>query len=490
MKKYTIINQKDNVMVALENFEKGDTINNIIIKEDIMRGHKVAITKIKKGDEIIKYGYPIGTAKVDIEEGCHVHTHNTITTLGSDHEFNYQLEKVASLKLEKYKVKAYLRANGKVGIRNELWIVPTVGCVNGQAQMLKKLFEETHQITENYDGIYAFTHPYGCSQMGDDHENTKKVLQNIVKHPNAGGVLVIGLGCENNQISAFKETLGEIDASRIKFMTCQSVSDEIKEGLTLLEEIYQELITDHRTKCDLGSINIGLKCGGSDGLSGLTANPLIGQISDFIVSAGGTAVLTEIPEMFGAEQVLLNRCESSDVYQKLLNVINDFKDYYRKNNQVIYENPSPGNKMGGITTLEDKSLGCVQKSGSTYVRDVLKYGEVLTKKGLNVLSGPGNDLVATTALGMAGCQLVLFSTGRGTPFGSFIPTIKISTNSELAESKPNWIDFDAGKLNANTAKQIREDFINLIIQIIEGKQTKNEINNFHEIAIFKTGVTL
>lgn len=490
MKKFIIINDKDNVMVALEDFKKGDIVNNIEIKEDIAKGHKVTIKDINENEEIIKYGYPIGTATKNILKGSHVHIHNIKTTLSKKHDFTYQFTNNSKLKQQNRKVNAYLRKNNKVGIRNEIWIIPTVGCVNGQAQILKQQFLKKHKITNNYDGVYAFTHPYGCSQMGEDHENTKKALQNIVKHPNAGGVLVIGLGCENNQIKAFKETIGEIDSSRIKFMICQEEKDEITKGLELLEEIYQEVITDQRTLCDLSKINLGLKCGGSDGLSGLTANPLIGMASDYIIANGGTAVLTEIPEMFGAEQVLLNRCENEEIYQKLLNIIDDFKDYYKKNNQVIYENPSPGNKAGGISTLEDKSLGCVQKSGTSLVKDVLKYAEPITKQGLNVLSGPGNDLIATTALGISGCQLVLFSTGRGTPFGSFIPTMKISTNSELASNKTNWIDFNAGELNDTTKEQIKNDFIEEIIKIIEGKYTKNEINDFHEIAIFKSGVTL
>lgn len=490
MKKFIIINEQDNVMVALENFNKGDIVNDIQIKEDINKGHKVAIKDINENELIIKYGYPIGTATKKINKGSHVHTHNIKTTLGDLHTFSYNYQDVKQEPLKQRKVNAYLRKNGKVGIRNEIWIIPTVGCVNGQAQSLMKLFSKKYEKTANYDGVYAFTHPYGCSQMGDDHENTKKALQNMVKHPNAGGVLVIGLGCENNQINAFKETLGEIDQTRVKFMICQEEKDEIKKGLELLEELYQEVIKDKRTLCDLSNINIGLKCGGSDGLSGLTANPLIGMASDYITSYGGTAVLTEIPEMFGAEQVLLNRCQTETIYNKLLTIVDDFKDYYRRNNQVIYENPSPGNKAGGISTLEDKSLGCVQKSGTSLVKDVLKYTELIKVKGLNVLSGPGNDLIAATALGISGCQLVLFSTGRGTPFGSFIPTMKISTNSELATNKPGWIDFNAGELNDTTKEKIKNDFIEEIIKIIEGKYTKNEINDFHEIAIFKSGVTL
>jgi altronate hydrolase len=368
-------------------------------------------------------------------------------------------------------------------------VLPTVGCVNRQAQSIVEAFLKRHDELE-VDDVHAFSHPYGCSQMGDDHINTRQTLQNIAKHPNFGGVLVLGLGCENNQISTFKATLGEYDDTRIRFLVCQDVTDEIEAGADILDELYEIARQDKRTMQPLSKINIGLKCGGSDGLSGITANPLIGHISDYIVSQGGSAVLTEIPEMFGAENVLLERCETKKVFDRLVGIIDDFKDYYRSHNQVIYENPSPGNKEGGITTLEDKSLGCVQKSGSTRVVGILDHTERLNKAGLNILSAPGNDMVATTALGMCGCQLVLFSTGRGTPFGGFIPTVKISTNTSLYERKPNWIDFDSGDISDRHYEAKVENLIDLVIEVIEGKKTRNEINEFREIAIFKKGVTL
>ena len=491
MKKYIIINESDNVLVALEDLVKGDVVSNVTLLEDVKKGHKVAIKKINKDENVIKYGYPIGHATSDIEVGMWVHVHNVKTNLGENEDYNYYENKQVDTYYENIRdVNVYLRKNGNVGIRNELWIVPTVGCVNGQAELLMKEFNKRHELSDNYDGIFAFTHPYGCSQMGDDHQNTRQVLQDIVKHPNNGGVLVLALGCENNQLNTFIETLGEYDSERVKFLNCQSVQDEIAEGLSLLEDLYSKMSQDKRTLQPISKINIGLKCGGSDGLSGLTANPLIGKIADFIVKSKGSAVLTEIPEMFGAEDVLLRRTLTKDIYHNLVSCVNDFKEYYRRNNQVIYENPSPGNKAGGITTLEDKSLGCVQKSGGSNVVDVLKYGEIIKKNGLNILSAPGNDLVATTALGSCGCQLVLFSTGRGTPFGSFIPTIKISTNSDLFKNKPNWIDFNAGEMNASNYEEITNEFIEYIISVIEGKLVRNEINDFHEIAIFKTGVTL
>ncbi|MCR5564573.1 MAG: altronate dehydratase family protein [Gammaproteobacteria bacterium] len=490
MKEYIKINENDNVIIALCDMVKGDQVENITLLEDIRRGHKIALKDIKVNEHIIKYGHVIAIATKDIKKGSWVHTHNVKTTLDSeDRKFTYN-PKFNEVKLEEdIKVKAYKRDNGLVGIRNELFIVPTVGCVNGEAKNLEKRFLSLHQDL-SIDGVHAITHPYGCSQMGDDKENTKESLADIILNPNAGGVLVIGLGCEENQIGELEKCLGSYNPKRIKFMEIQKVLDDEEAGLKLLEEIYSEMKDDKRELVSLSNIRVGLECGGSDGLSGITANPLIGLFSDFIIKHGGTTVLTEVPEMFGAEDVLLNRCINKDVYDKLLYIIDDFKDYYRRNNQVIFENPSPGNKEGGITTLEDKSCGCVEKGGQSPVVDVLAHTERVKKNGLNVLSGPGNDLVATTALMMSGCQLVLFSTGRGTPLGSFIPVVKISTNTDLYNRKPHWIDFDSGLINNDNKEEVLKDFIKYIIDVIEGKQTKAEINDIREIAIFKRGVTL
>jgi altronate hydrolase len=342
-----------------------------------------------------------------------------------------------------------------------------------------------------FDGIYAFPHNYGCSQMGDDHNNTRKTLQNIVKHPNAGAVLVIGLGCENNQIDAFERTLGDYDKERVSFMIAQEQEDEIERGLELVSTLFKKMFQDRRSKQSISKLRIGLECGGSDGFSGITANPMVGKVSDYVVAKGGSTVLTEVPEMFGAETILMNRCIDESVFTKTVDMVNDFKNYYKSHNQVIYENPSPGNKNGGITTLEDKSLGCTTKAGSSPVVDVLKHTERISKDGLNLISAPGNDLVATTTLGMCGCQMVLFTTGRGTPFGGFIPTMKIATNSELANKKGNWIDFNAGRLIEGTSMEgLSEECIDYILEVASGKYVRNEINGYREIAIFKSGVTL
>lgn len=493
MSKTIIIHHNDTVAVALEPILAGTFVNDVTLLDDIPQAHKFALKDIKKGEDIIKYGLPIGHAIEDIKKGQHVHVHNIKTNLNDNLEYCYtpKFETLREIVKEEKSFEGYVRKNGDVGIRNELWIIPTVGCVNGICENIAKIFKMNHPVLEGIDGVHVFTHPYGCSQMGDDHVSTRKSLQNIMLHPNAGGVLVVGLGCENNQMKDFKETSEPYNEDRVAFMVCQEEEDEIAKGVELLDELYNKARLDVRTNCPVSKLKIGLKCGGSDGLSGVTANPLLGLLSDYVTSNGGTCVLTEVPEMFGAETILMNRAENEEVYNKIVNLINNFKEYYRKNNQVIYENPSPGNKKGGITTLEDKSCGCTQKAGSNVVRGVLDTNERITVQGLNLLRGPGNDLVATSLLGMSGCQMVLFTTGRGTPFGGFIPTVKISTNSNIAKAKPNWIDFNAGEIvEGKTFDVLLNEFVDYVLSVASGKLTNNEINDFHEIAIFKTGVTL
>lgn len=451
---YVLISEKDNVKVCLDN------------------GHKYAVRDIQKGEQVIKYGFPIGVASEDIKTGEQVHSHNLKTSLAGTLEYTYSPIKNEIKNTPPSMINAYVRKNGDIGIRNDIWIIPTVGCVNSIA---KSLGDKT--------GALCFTHPYGCSQLGDDLSITQKVLCGLVKHPNAGGVLVLGLGCENNNIAEFKKALGEYDKDRVKFLNCQDFDDEITEGVKIITELQNLAEKDKRTSVPISRLKIGLKCGGSDGLSGITANPLCGKITDRLVSMGGTAVLTEVPEMFGAEQILINRCVDENVFNDTVRLINNYKEYFISHNQPVSENPSPGNKEGGITTLEEKSLGCVQKGGTSPVTAVLDYGDIAEKAGLNLLNGPGNDMVAVTNLTAAGCHLILFTTGRGTPLGAPVPTIKIATNSAIAERKKSWIDFDAQTGNQNS-------LFDLIIETAKGKETKNERYGYREIAIFKDGVTL
>ena len=491
MVEYIKINNQDNVAVALCDLPKGGSCLGVTLKQDIAKGHKFALADIAKGQNVIKYGAPIGSAKQDISVGEHVHTHNMSTNLSGQLTYCYT---PSGKRLAEYKgvtVNVYPRYDGNVGIRNELWVIPLVGCVNSQARAIVKQFEKLHPVLKNVDGVHTFTHPYGCSQMGADHVRTRTLLQQMATHPNCGGVLLLGLGCENNRLDEFVATLGSYDKNRVRFLIAQDVEDEIASGVALLEELYQNAQKDERQPRDISCLRVGLKCGGSDGLSGITANPLVGMFSDYIVSVGGTTVLTEVPEMFGAEQLLMDRCIDLATFEKTVKLINNFKQYYQDNNQPCYENPSPGNKAGGITTLEDKSLGCTQKSGTSFVCGVALDGERIEHAGLNLLNGPGNDMVAVTNLGCAGCHLVLFTTGRGTPFGGFVPTVKISTNSQLASHKSNWIDFDAGTIvTGDSFEQKLAELVEYIQSVANGKQTKNELTDSREIALFKTGVTL
>lgn len=495
MKEYLRITNDDNIVVALKELKAGITIidleNSFELLEDIKAGHKIATKDIQKGENVIKYGYPIGHATEDIKKGQWIHSHNLKTNLAGTMEYSYNPKKNIIKKHEDNRTfMGFKRDNGDVGIRNELWIIPTVGCVNGIAELIINRFKNEVN-PQSIDGIHVFKHNYGCSQLGDDHKNTRTILANLVKHPNAGGVLVLGLGCENNTIDEFKEALGQYDNNRTRFLITQKVGNEIEEGVKLLKELYEEMKDDRREEVPISELKIGLKCGGSDGFSGITANPLLGEFSDYLVSQGGTTILTEVPEMFGAETILMERAESLPVFEKTVHLINDFKEYFIEHNQPVYENPSPGNKEGGITTLEEKSLGCTQKGGKSQVVDVLKYGDIVKKKGLNLLNAPGNDLVASTALGASGCHMVLFTTGRGTPFGSFVPTMKISTNTPIYELKNHWIDFNAGVLlEDKPMDELLNEFVDYVIGVANGEYVNNEKNGFKEIAIFKTGVTL
>ena len=441
-------------------------------------GHKYALCDIKKGEDIIKYGNPIGHATEDIKKGEHVHVHNVKTNLSGNLDYVYEPKSYELPEESRERTfMGYVRANGDVGIRNEIWIVNTVGCVN-------KVAERIAAAT----GAFHFPHPFGCSQLGDDQEITQKILRGMVNHPNAAGVLVLGLGCENNNIDTFKKVLGEVDERRVRFLVAQEHEDEVAEGIRIVKELQEYASTFERTPVPVSKLRVGLKCGGSDGYSGITANPLVGRLSDKLIAMGGSCVLTEVPEMFGAEHLLMQRCESREVFEKTVSLINDFKDYYTRHNQVIYENPSPGNKKGGITTLEEKSLGCVQKGGLSPVVDVLDYGDTLRKPGLSLLNGPGNDIVAITNLMAAGVHVILFTTGRGTPVGSAVPTVKISTNASLAQRKSGWIDFDASPtLSGNP---LTDELFEYIIKVAEGEMTKNELHGYKEISIFKDGVTL
>jgi len=502
MQDFLKIHDNDNVIVALNTLPAGtevvvsgtDTSGEAVeVKvtavEEIPAGHKMAICDIPEGGEVIKYGYRIGNAKEEIKTGAWIHTHNVKTALGDLLEYSYEPVEVQETKTEDVTFMGFNRPDGKVGVRNEIWVIPTVGCVNNVATAIAK--QANAFVKGSVSEVIAFPHPYGCSQMGDDQEHTRKILADLINHPNAGGVLVLGLGCENSNIEVLKPYIGEFDENRVKFLVAQECEDEIAESVELIKGLIDYAAGFEREPISASKLIIGMKCGGSDGLSGITANPLVGRFSDMLISKGGTTILTEVPEMFGAETILMNRCANEELFHRTVDLINDFKNYFKSHNQTIYENPSPGNKKGGISTLEDKSLGCTQKSGSALVRGVLQYGETVKTPGLNLLSAPGNDLVAATALAAAGAHIVLFTTGRGTPFASPVPTMKISTNSRLAGKKSNWIDFNAGVLVEDKDwAETTQEFFDYVLEVASGKQVASEAAGFHDMAIFKQGVTL
>lgn len=494
MSKFIRINPADNVAVALSPLSKGEEALGVILSEDIPAGHKFTLTELAENDNVIKYGFPIGHVTRAAAKGSLVDHSCIKTNLSGLLEYSYDPALVEIPEDAcKRTFKGFRRSDGQVGVRNQIWIIPTVGCVNGAAQAIaERLRAEKAGFMGSVDAIVAFPHNYGCSQLGDDHQNTRNVLADMCHHPNAGGILLVALGCENNQLSAFRELIADVDPKRVRAIEVQKIEgDEVEAGLLEARQIFDICSRDERSEVPVSELRVGLKCGGSDGLSGITANPLLGVFSDWIVAQGGTTVLTEVPEMFGAETILMNRCQDEETFGKTVSLINDFKAYFMKNDQPVYENPSPGNKAGGISTLEEKSLGCTQKCGKSIVRDVLKYGQRITSKGLNLLSAPGNDLVASTALAASGCQIVLFTTGRGTPFGSFVPTMKISTNSPLAARKPMWIDFNAGVIAEDEPMAVTaERFIEAVLAAVNGEPVNNEKSGIREIAIFKTGVTL
>ena len=494
------IHPLDNVAVALDDIRCGEaltlegstdwgTVRFLTADQDIPRGHKIALTNISEGRPVTKYGCTIGLARTDIFPGQWVHTHNVRTGLSENGSYTYDPQVFPLPEVTPRTFSGFRREDGRAAIRNELWIISTVGCVNAIASQL--VAQNQHLVKDSMEGLYTFPHPFGCSQMGEDHAQTRKLLAALVNHPNAGGVLVLGLGCENLTMEQFKEELGTWDDRRVKFLVCQESADELEEGSRLLADLARYAGGFRREAIPAGELVVGMKCGGSDGLSGITANPAVGRFSDRLIALGGTTILTEVPEMFGAESILFDRCADRAVFDRAVAMVEKFKAYFTDHGQVVYENPSPGNKAGGITTLEDKSCGCVQKGGSAPITDVLQYGDQVRTPGLNLLSGPGNDMVSCTALAAAGAHLILFTTGRGTPFGAPAPTVKISTNTALFEKKPGWIDFNAGTVaEGEPLDRTGDRLLDYVLAVAGGHLTSSERRGAREISIFKDGVVL
>src|SRR5580692_11764665 len=488
------VHPRDDVLIALREVQSGETVRSpvevLVATTSVPRGHKLAATAIKAGAAVHKYGWPIGRATRDIAQGEHVHTHNLATALTAHEDYSYtpSITIAPPRPAEARTFLGYPRRDGRVGTRNELWVLCTVGCVARTARRIAEIAGE--RLKGRVDGVYALTHPFGCSQLGDDLKHTRQILASLAAHPNAGGVLVVGLGCENNQLQALLDA-ANLDVSRIRSFNAQAVDDEVADGVRAVEELADLLQQDRRVPRPLSDLVVGLKCGGSDAFSGLTANPLVGRISTALTNAGGTSILTEIPEIFGAEHMLMGRAVDQAVFDATAQLVNDFKDYFTSAGQRVSDNPSPGNQAGGITTLEEKSLGAVQKAGDSLLTQVLRYGERIREPGLALLESPGNDAVSSTALAAAGATVLLFTTGRGTPLGFPAPTLKISSNSALAKAKPRWIDFDAGTLLTGAAMdELSEELLQLVIDTASGRQTCAERNGEREVAIWKTGVTL
>lgn len=493
-----VLHPDDSVAVALHDLVAGTTVHPagsrgdaaVTVREDIAAGHKFALTDLAEGVDVVKYGSPIGHTTRPVRCGEWVHSHDLATNLGPDLEYTFTpTDQRVSVGSQPGTFRGYVRDDGRVGIRNDLYVVPTVGCINALCEGIVRTWRAEHSGDSPFDSVVVTAHPYGCSQLGGDLDMTRRLLQDIATHPNAAGVLVVGLGCENNQLDALRSGIDPALLGRVRFMVAQEVDDEYDTGVALIEELARAAATDRRTEVPLSRLRVGVKCGGSDGFSGITANPLIGRFAEWVVEHAGSVVLTEVPEMFGAETILMSRAADEEVFGDVVDLVNDFKAYFRRYDQPIYENPSPGNKAGGITTLEEKSLGCIQKVGRCEVEDVLAYGERIRRPGLSLLQGPGNDLVSSSALASAGCQIVLFSTGRGNPFGTYVPTFKVASNSRLAGRKPRWIDFDAGRVMTEPADDVLADFISAVMGVVEGTPARNEENHMQEIAIFKDGVT-
>ena len=486
----------DNVAVALRTIAAGESVvvggETVAARQEIPAGHKIALASLEPEQAIVKYGVPVGVASAAIECGDWVHSHNLRTSLLGVLEYEYSPNgaRVAS-PASMPTFMGYKRANGRVGTRNELWVLNTVGCVNHAAERIAK--QAAERYAGQVDGVHAFAHPYGCSQLGDDLKNTQAVLAGLIRHPNAGGVLILGLGCENNQLDELMHLAGDVDRNRIAFFNTQDVIDELEEGTGAVARLIERVSEDRRVECPASDLVLGHKCGGSDGFSGITANALLGRIADRLTALDGSVLLTEVPEMFGAERQLMSRATSESVFRDIVHMVNDFKEYFLRHNQPVFENPSPGNKAGGLTTLEEKSLGAIQKGGHAAVSHVLRYGQPTAGSGLSLLESPGNDGVSSTALVVSGATVLLFTTGRGTPLGFPVPTIKVSSNTDIATRKPHWIDFNAGALldGTKTMAQLEDDLFALILAVASGEQlANNEKNGYREIAIWKEGVTL
>lgn len=488
----------DNVAVALCALERGVVVHGafgtVTLADDVPQGHKMALSAIAAGMAVTKYGLPIGKARCAIAAGAHVHGHNLATALTGEVAYAAPAAVVAAAGVPSSRTwQGYVRADGRAATRNEVWILPSVGCVGLTAEQVAREANARHAAliaAGRIDGVMAFAHPHGCSQLGDDLDGTRALLAGLAANPNAAGVLLLGLGCESNQLADLLAAIPQSVRGKVRVLSSQAAGDELAEAGALVDELVAQAAQAERETLPLSALTVGLKCGGSDGFSGLTANPLLGRFADVLAGAGGTPVLTEIPEIFGAEQALLARATTAQTFEKAAALVNRFKRYYLDQGLPVSENPSPGNIAGGITTLEEKSAGAVQKAGTAPLVSVLDYGEQAALSGLALLEAPGNDAVSSSALAAAGATMVLFTTGRGTPLGFPVPTVKVASNQALAQAKPHWIDFDASLALREGTAAADAAFLDQLIEIASGRKTAAERAGQRAIAIWKRGVIL
>lgn len=482
------LHPKDNVALALRPLPSGARVSvegiSLFTRDPIPYGHKVALVSIPKGGRIIKYGYPIGRAVRSISPGEHVHVHNTESGRAHGDTARPVIREESSL-IPRFPQDTFLgfrRQDGRVGVRNHVLVMASVHCVNGGVE----------RIGREVPGVVALPHIYGCSQLGEDLAQTRRVLEGYVSHPNVGATLIVGLGCEALPTRELVDGLRD-RGYRVELLLLQEIGGSraaVRKGKELAAELLGEVGKLRPEPVPLSELVVGVECGGSDAWSGVTANPAVGAIADALVAHGGTVILSEVTEFIGAEHILAARAISPEVGKAILRAV-------ARREGVAVEmgvdlrgaQPSPGNMEGGLTTIEEKSLGAIVKGGTTPVREFLGYGERPSARGLVVMDTSGNDLESVTGMVAGGAQVVLFTTGRGTPVGNpIVPVIKISSNTPLYERMRDDLDFDAGSiLRGEPPTSVAARLAALLLEVAGGRPTQAEVWGHREFAIEPRG---
>ncbi len=483
MKDFIRLDADDNVVTATHALEVGvEVADGKKTIQLIPSGHKVAIRAIPKGDQIRKYAQMIGVASDHIAPGEHVHTHNCdFVATNQNYEFGTDMRDVTPATGDTFM--GYKRENGAVGTRNYIAIVTSVNCSATAARRIADAFgPEELAAYPNVDGVVAFVHGTGCGMAsdGDGFEALQRVMWGYAKHPNHAGVLMVGLGCEMNQIDWLLEAYGLKASETFQVMNIQNVAGlqkTIDMGIAKVRAMLPIANEAKREPCPVSDLKVALQCGGSDAWSGITANPALGYACDLLAAQGGTGVLAETPEIYGAEHLLTRRAVSEDVGKKLIGLVEWWKDYTARNKGSMDNNPSPGNKKGGLTTILEKSLGAAAKGGTSPLTGVYKYAEPVTAKGFTFMDSPGYDPASVTGQIAGGCQVVVFTTGRGSAFGSKpSPTIKVSTNTTMYERMTDDMDVNAGDmlLGDVTLEEKGREIYEMILRVASGEASKSE----------------